>query len=383
MTSTFDASRPYASAWETYDAAGWPCFPLPNGKKSPPEAGVTGYSGRDASYADLWTWADYRGDGNIAIRMPAPFEHDGARWQIVALDVDHYTKGGKVKTGADTVAKWEAEAGQQFPPTYRITSRGADNPSGKRLYRVPAGTRLISAAGDCELIQRHHRYAVAAPSRNGDDTGSIVRTFDDRTGQEVTEFPAPADVPVLPTALIDVLREQSEGGAALVLKPGQAADFVATWKPGAPCKSVRTVTERALAACQSGSRHDGVMKQVLALLRQGEMGHRGVAVALERVRVAFVSALSADRPKTVDAEFTRLVNGSRGLGLIFATPTAAGSKGCRCTAEIPESVIRDWLTKDGITDMEIEMLEDLSDPVTFARVRAQVNAGAPRRKDEA
>jgi hypothetical protein len=344
---------------------------------------LTGYSGRDASFAELWTWGEDRSTGNIALRMPAPFEADGQFWQVIALDVDHYEKAGHQKTGADTVAKWEAEAGQQFPPTYRVTSRDPQNPSGKRLYRVPAGTRLISAAEDCELIQRHHRYVVASPSRNGDDSGSVVRTYDDRTGVDVAKFPTPAEVPILPAALIDVLRERQTPGNALQLAPGQAADFVAAWESSDPCKSTRGELSRALAACMGGSRHDAVRDRVLALLRQGHMGHRGVAIALERLREAFVAAVAPSRSggsKAADDEFTRMVTGERGMGLILASPTAQASRGCKCPAEIPEAVIREWMTCKDITADELDMLEELSDHETFARVRAQMSAGAPRRE---
>lgn len=380
MIEDFDPAAPYASAWAHYQAQGWPCFPLPVGRKTPPPTGVTGYSGRDASYADLWTWSDDRGAGNIGLRMPAAFEADGQKWEVVALDIDHYSKGGHEKRGADTVAAWEAQAGVPFPPTVRITSRGLDNPSGKRLYRVPAGTRLISAAGDCELIQRWHRYVVASPSRNGDDIGAVVRTFDDRTGLEVETFPRPAELPVLPDALIEVLREGNAPGAVVALGPGAAADFIAKFPPGDPCKATRNQLAKARKACASASRHDAVRDQVLALLRLGHMGHRGCATALERLRGDFVNAVAGSRrggSKEADHEFSKFVTGPRGIGLILANPTTGDRSRCKCPAEISEAMLRRWFLRKDVTPFDLEALEELSDPETYARVKAQIAAGAP------
>lgn len=384
MIADFDPAAPFASAWPHYQAQGWPCFPLPTGRKTPPPTGVTGYSGRDASYADLWTWSDDRGTGNIGLRMPAAFEADGQKWEAVALDVDHYSKGGHEKRGGDTVAHWEEQAGTPFPPTVRITSRGPGNPSGKRLYRVPAGTRLISAHGDCELIQRHHRYVVASPSRNGDDIGAVVCTFDDRTGLEVETFPRPAELPVLPDALIEVLRERAVPGAAATLPPGAAADFIAKFPPGDPCKATRNQLAKARAACHAASRHDAVRNQVLALLRLGHMGHRGVATALERLRGDFVDAVAGSRQggsKEADREFTKFVTGERGIGLILASPTVSANYGCRCPAEISEAMLRRWFLRKDVTPYDLAALEELSDPETYARVKEQINAGAPTRQE--
>ncbi|WNV83718.1 phage/plasmid primase, P4 family [Umezawaea sp. Da 62-37] len=347
--TVFDSRQPYASAWEAWHAKGWPVLVLPAGRKTPPPSGFTGYNGVTASYADLYAWSEDRPGGNIALRMPAG---------VIGVDVDAYTKGGKVKTGDQTLSRWETEAGAVFPPTYRITSRAVDNPSGKYLYRVPEGVRLRTAEGDVELLQPHHRYCVTAPSRNGDDHGSIVRVYgiDGREITDPAELPTPLDLPKLPAALVAYLREGKAAEQARNLEAGERSAFLAAMPDGQPCKAMRGALGRALGCLGSGSRHDETLKAVGHILRVGEMGHRGVHEALRQAENAFVSAVGSERGgDTAVREFRRMVDGDRGVGLILAEPTTAERKGCQC------GVSGDDLTDDGLRNGIVAALASYED----------------------
>lgn len=149
------AAPGYASAFDTYHRLGWPSvLPLARGTKFPPPTGYTGNDGAVPSYADMMTWADsdkYR-DGNLALRMIG----------MCGIDVDDYDG----KTGGATIAEGEKRSGK-LPPTFRSTSR-SDDVSGIRLYRIPDGVKLVEkigfpelGLGGVEILQYHHRYAVA------------------------------------------------------------------------------------------------------------------------------------------------------------------------------------------------------------------------------
>lgn len=359
-TGSFNSSRPYATSWEAYHAKGWPVLILPAGAKTPPPMGFTGYNGIAASYADLYAWAEERGGGNIAIRMPRG---------VVGIDVDAYTKGGKLKTGDKTLARWLAESGTELPATWRITSRGTDNPSGKYLFRVPEDARLRTAEGDVELLQWFHRYAVAAPSRNGDDGGSVVRMYDP-AGNEVTdlgEIPTPDELPVLPGALVEYLHQSGEAEQARRLEQGERSAFLASLNDGDPCKAMRSSLEFAIAALGSGSRHDEMLRAVGRILRVGEMGHRGVHEALRQAESAFVASVGAERrggANEAAREFDRMVNGDRGVGLILARPTAPENKGCHCGTRV-------MMNEDGVLKI-VGVYGDPLDADTIAMFRDEV-----------
>lgn len=151
-------THPFASAVTSYLDAGWTCvFPVPVADKYPPPVGVTGADGRDPDRAQIDAWIRTHGSWSIAIRLP-----DG----VIGIDVDQYDKvksDGSVvkKRGAEQLTALEEKLGP-LPPTWISTAR--QPPSGVRLYRVPEGSYRTSLGDSIEVIQRHHRYIVVAPS---------------------------------------------------------------------------------------------------------------------------------------------------------------------------------------------------------------------------
>lgn len=304
-------TAPFDSAWKAYHSAGWPVLPLPPGQKTPPPAGTTGTGGTRLTTHQL---EQHCGRGlNIGVRMPK---------HILGIDVDQYGN----KHGWDNLEAWrQAQGLPPLPPTWRSTSRGANDPSGIQWFRVPAGfvTRGEIVPG-VEAIQNHHRYAVAPPSVHPegreyqwvDDAGAIVagmvppfallaelprewvQTLDPRTAEQRTETANRSDQPrsrALPHQLADSYREWVDG-----LGDEEPCGLVA----GVVAKAIR-----GLASDDGRSRHDHTLAATAALTRCVGEGHRGVKRGLAELREAFVLAVTGDdsrEPLEAEAEWLRL-----------------------------------------------------------------------------
>jgi bifunctional DNA primase/polymerase-like protein len=172
-------ARLYASAAQAYLTAGYSPLPLPPGQKWPPPKGWTGAGAPMADLEQVRRWARSDPAGNIALRLPD---------DVIGIDLDLYPDPSKDHPAAERMAAWDALLSQfgPIPESPRATSRD-DGVSGIRLYRVPPGWKgagLLPAAPVCgghplpdggeakpgdpvspgEVIQHHHRYAVAPPS---------------------------------------------------------------------------------------------------------------------------------------------------------------------------------------------------------------------------
>jgi hypothetical protein len=129
---------------------------LPVKDKTPPEAGFTGYEGRDPTLEEIDWRIAHRGDHNVGTRL---------RRELVGIDIDQHG----VKTGAESIADVEAIHGL-LPQTWRSTARGLDNPSGIYLFVVPDGyaaedmSESRIGGGFVELIKWNHRFIVTEPS---------------------------------------------------------------------------------------------------------------------------------------------------------------------------------------------------------------------------
>lgn len=298
----------YADIAHKYRAAGWQSvLPLPPGKKSSPPEGFTGHSASAPDDAQVERWCTERPpNANVALRLP-----DG----VLAIDVDNY--GGK--RGLATLAKFEADAGCEFPPTWSSTAR--EDGSGQRFYRVPNGLNWpgkLPGSG-VELLQAGHRYAMAYPSRH--PNGNVVHWYDP-AGKVSNDVPRLEDLAELPAPLVHAL----VNGATIPTQKASRAEGSELLKglvDGAPSPAVIAALSVAIAdlSGDAGSRHDLTCGNVARLVRLGEGREPGVTTALATLKAAYVPVVGPDRAggeREAAKEFDSLVKG--GSQLIAADP---------------------------------------------------------------
>jgi DNA polymerase I-like protein with 3'-5' exonuclease and polymerase domains len=279
-------SRPFADSVADYARAGWPCIlPVPVEAKSPPPVGYTGADGADTDPMTLVQWATSHGDWSVALRMP-----DG----VIGIDVDHYAKGGVQKRGGDSLAEHEQMWGP-LPPTWRSSAR--DLPSGIRFYRAPAQRYATKLGQSIEIIQRHHRYAVVAPSWHT-AVGAPYRWYG--PDGEPCEYPPKVDeLPELPPAWVEGLREGATEAGPAAAEPARGARMLAELQQDQrpPCAEVYNATLTALReldGAESGSRHDITTARVHHLVQLGAAGHPGVGASLLELQARWEALTAAE-----------------------------------------------------------------------------------------
>lgn len=279
--ATMTAVAPFASAVDRYTAAGWlGPVPLPARRKKSPPTGYTGADGAYATVTDIDEWRTHNGTGNIGLRM-AP--------DVIGIDVDDYGD----KTGGSTLADLEAELGH-LPHTWVSTSR-MDGVSGIRFFRLAEPVRLIGSLPGIEIIQRHHRYAVVAPSIHPDG-----REYLWLHGGEVVDVPNVADLPPLPAAWVEHLRSDRRTGAQ--------RQAMATGSEVSP--AVEKAFGRAAMGMTAGTRHDTTLRSLTTLLRFERQEHPGATRAIADLERLFVSAVTADGTRSdreAQGEWDRMV----------------------------------------------------------------------------
>jgi len=293
-------TTPYRTGAPIYLDAGWTgVLPLPPKKKSPPPTGYTGWNGKDPSSKMIETWCseprgDFQAASNIAIHTP-----DG----VVGIDVDHYDG----KTGGATLAQLENELGK-LPDTHISTSRN-DGVSGIRWYRVEPGLRWPTGPGkDIEFIHKGHRYAVVWPSVH--PSGGQYIWIDQHSG---AEGPPPSDDEL--AWLPDEWQLRFTGGLLREEQPeyraATEAERAQCLTEGEPCKATSNALAKYQDRAVASARHDSMIKTVMALVRLGEQGHRGVMTALKAMHNQFTADVAPDRRDgSEQSEFQRAVYGA-------------------------------------------------------------------------
>lgn len=309
-----NAPHPYAAVARKLVDNGWSPIPLPPGKKAAPPGGrtgrgalaVTGDDADDFIARGMPVGARRFPIGNVALALPG---------DVIGIDVDTYDG----KRGAETMRALTAQLGR-LPRTVVSSRRFDTHPaSGIRFFRVPPGTELVgnltSEDGDrdVEIIQRHHRYAVTAPSVV-DGAAYVIR--DQRTDAVLEVMPPAAELPDLPAAWLEHLRVPLQRKATA---PGAAPVDLSG---GGQSHQVQQRKAEVIAEIATGSRHDAVTKGVMGLVRLGERGETGVKAAIEEVRGAFVRAVCGDGTRTpaqAHGEFDRMLPGAQQK--VAETPT--------------------------------------------------------------
>lgn len=309
--------KPFAAAVADYGQAGWPCIlPVPVADKFPPPVGFTGADGRDTDPMQLVAWAGTHADWSIAVRMP-----DG----VIGIDVDHYDKGAVQKRGNHSLAEYTERWGP-LPATWSSTARGTDTepgPSRIMFFRVPAGRYTTKLGESIEIIQRHHRYAVVAPSANPDAGGARYRWYDP-TDKPSASPPKPDELPWAPEAWVAGLREGATeaGPAAADIGSGQAllARIMLAREP--ECADVASARRQALAelaAAESGSRHDTATGRVHHLVQLGASGHPGAGDALLELRSLW-ELLTASEGRAEEYDRMMLTSARKAVTIVGPAP---------------------------------------------------------------
>lgn len=259
---------PYSDGAAEYLTAGWWPLPVLGTDKARVPPGFTGYKGRAVTAADVKRWSLEHPERNVAIRLPP---------DVVALDVDDYGD----KPGAATIAVLAAELGV-LPPTVVATARPM--PSGKRLYRVPNGSRFRGTAGPgVDVIAWHVRYVVAWPSVH--HTGAPVQWIDEASGEVLDKVPEPGELPDLPWSWLERLSVTGSGHVAAEA----TSEEVARWfeectealRPGWLSVVARAVDEE----CTAGKgRHPTVLAALCQVAREAAAGAYRADTAAEELR---------------------------------------------------------------------------------------------------
>lgn len=294
----------YSGAAADYALAGWPCvIPVPPDAKFPPPAGFTGAAGADTTTDDIVGWAgNGMGSWSIALRMP-----DG----VVGIDVDDYVKNGTVKAGAATLARLEAELGP-LPATWSSTARGTaagPGPSRISFYTVPSGRYATRLGADIDVIQRHHRYAVVAPSPHA-GAGARYRWYrPDGTPAADGEVPSPAGFPALPDSWAKRLAEGASPAGPPAADPASGRALL-DWllsDQRMPCAEADEAGRQAaaeLAGTPAGSRHDAMTSHVYHVIQLGAEGHAGAGSVLGWLEQRWEELTGAENR---GAEFDRML----------------------------------------------------------------------------
>jgi hypothetical protein len=126
---------------------------------------------------------------------------------VVIFDVDHYDG----KMGKYTIDKAEAWLGD-LPDTWRVTSRGVDNPSGRYLFRKPVDLDFTDSAlhqfadddghTSVEIVRTSHRFSWA-PGDVNHKNGLTVECFDPM--DDKCDLPDVSELPELPEAWVTYL----------------------------------------------------------------------------------------------------------------------------------------------------------------------------------
>jgi hypothetical protein len=208
------------------------CLQRQSGGFSPME-GLTGY---DAPFPTVVPQPP--GSHRLGFRPPP---------EVVIIDVDHYD----AKRGADTIDRAEEWLGD-LPPTYKVTSRGEADPSGRYLFRKPAdldfSDRALAQFADdhgktsVEILRTGHRFSWA-PGDINHKNGRTVQCFD--PDGEPCLLPNVKDIPELPARWTEYLRNPpSAPSLGSYVRPGDGPQ----WWLMQPDESLSSDSELAMFA---------------------------------------------------------------------------------------------------------------------------------------
>lgn len=290
----------FGCCWPLYYDAGWRQLTvLPPHAKKPPEAGTTGRSQVPHDERDYGRWAlgeaASREARNIGLVMPA---------DVICLDVDSPDAHARKEDGATALAARERELGP-LPPTWTSGHGDTGSPYRHRFFRVPVDVRLHAICQGVDLITHTHRFVVAPPSVHPSGERYYWLRPDGSRAAE-GEIPAPDDLPMLPAAWIEAMR--NPGGRSTRTVVPKAIRKASGTESGPVFATTRRALGHACRACAAvvkkwredptygdqSCRHDGTLKAVRTLAFLDAGGHVG-AVSAAREIIERYPQVIADR----------------------------------------------------------------------------------------
>lgn len=288
-------TTPYASRATDYLFKGWDILPLPERSKFAPPTGYTGMNAKDIDEEiALGEWMDTA--GNIALRLPSG---------VVGIDIDAYKDDGKAY----------AELIQQLgplPETMGITSRNSVDDGVTLFFSSPKGIKFIGSVGTVDIIQNHHRYAVAPPSVHPE--GRVYRWVSS-SGLDLPWVPEPEDFPALPKAWVEFLQEKTVAQAAKVerVEDIDFSEFVT--ETGSACKKMNSLLKGGIIRLKEkkSSRHDLMVLATWAMTGEAGRGHTGYDRIIATYQKAWEKSFSAAERKArpLALEFESALRGAQ------------------------------------------------------------------------
>lgn len=299
-----DGHNPYAETAADYFKAGWfGPLPLPYKDKFPPPAGFNKQTSDYPPIDQINAWCN---DGLSNIGLRCAEVNDGLA--VIGIDVDHYRKGSKLKTGFDQLQDLIEKLGA-LPDTWIATSR-TDGKSGIRFYLIPAGLKVIGKVDkDIECISKGTRYAVVWPSIHPDGptywwyppgcepTENEKRAWDG-------EIPDPNTLPGLPDEWIHFLTNGRTklDSSELLADNDSRVDEIYDWAAKAfhgddesePCQKMRKKLDQHLKKLvETATFHDLLTNAHWNLFLLAYEGHHGWYQAVKEYEEAYFEYVAA------------------------------------------------------------------------------------------
>ncbi|MCV7068336.1 bifunctional DNA primase/polymerase [Mycolicibacterium farcinogenes] len=346
---------PFATGAPMYRAAGWAgTLPLPDGKKHPPPTGWTDKAAPYPNADQTAQWIEQRATGNICLRLAGV----DAEHEVIGIDVDHYVKGGKAKTGGDTLAEIERQLDCQLPAAWTSSAR-TDGVSGIRYFRVPRGLQWRDDLKDIDIICKGHRYADVWPSINPDADNAVYWWFPPGTaltadGRRVWngEIPRATAIVELPDSWVDYLTQGRKAFSVDAIDLAATNDEIYRWADStlpdgsaeAMCERMRqAVADRKAEVDADTDSHRQIVRGLAEIVRLAEEGHTGWAAAFNEVESYCATDVSKrakrDTARTLTGEIRRARTGmlrkSKGrVESVRAVGAEYPPRWCVCAAEM-------------------------------------------------
>lgn len=285
--------NPYRETARAYRDKYWAgVLPIPYGEKHPPPTGFTGHAAPYPTVDEIEQWCEDGKRHNICLRLAGVSKE----YEVIGIDVDHYTSGGKEKRGGDQLDSLEQRLGT-LPETW-ISSARTDGLSGIRYFRVPRGLAFRGKIDkDIECIQKGHRFAVVWPSKHPD--GGTYRWFPpgaplDLSGiGPVQEIPDARTLALLPEAWLTFLTQNNMSASDLErIDMDSSVDEIHAWADATfhgdsdteMCSEMqKRINNHKKGIAEDATSHDKIVNAHYNIISLAAEGHLGWVKAVNEI----------------------------------------------------------------------------------------------------